>query len=535
VAYPETLGQYRLIRRIARGGMGEVWSAEPIAGGVRVAVKTLLSPEDADTMSLAKFIGEARIGAAVSNHPNIVKTIDLGLEGDRMFLVMELLDGRPLSQLIKGTQLPPEGAVGFALPVLDALEHAQQAPGPNGEPLKLVHRDLKPGNLFITRAGEVKVIDFGIALASGLDQTTTRTGLIRGSIAYVSPEQARGDRSDGRSDVYSLAVVMHELLTGKRLFDQTSDAARLSAILFGEVPDVRAARPDVPEALGKAIMHAIERDAAKRPETASAFAKELKDALAPKEPWGAAEIARWAAERPVGQPKPSATGPIVVSEASPKSGVPPLKVVPVASGAGAPPSASMAGLPQVVGTDDIVHTGETKSDRIARLMPKIVLAAAALALGVVGVFAFAISSSRVDVPPPMPLPGPREPAPKPIVALAEPKQPPPIPVKEPDPPSASEPAPAPAPSRSQPPKPRPKPAPPEPGAVSNATVYVTIDSRPSWANVSVDGKSLGPTPVVRVPLPVSSRTLTAVSAEGKKKTVKLKLSEGKDEKVLLEW
>src|SRR3982750_615452 len=100
MAFPQTLGQYRLIKRIARGGRGGVWSAEPLSGGgPRVAVKTLLSPEDADTMSLAKFIGEARIGAAVSDHPNIVKTIDLGLEGDRMFLVMELLDGRPLSQL----------------------------------------------------------------------------------------------------------------------------------------------------------------------------------------------------------------------------------------------------------------------------------------------------------------------------------------------------------------------------------------------------------------------------------------------------
>lgn len=511
MAYPQSLGRYRLLKRIARGGMGEVWSAEALdGGGPQVAVKTLLSPEDADTMSLAKFIGEARIGAAVSDHPNIVKTIDLGLEGERIFLVMELLDGRPLSHLSRGVQLPAEGVVGIALPVLSALEHAQSAPGPNGEPMHLVHRDLKPGNLFITRAGVVKVIDFGIALASGLDQTTTRTGLIRGSIAYVSPEQARGERTDGRSDVYSLAVVLHELLIGRRLFDQQSDAARLSAILFGEVPDVRSVRPEVPAKLNEAIMHALQREAANRPADARAFAEELRAAIAPAAPWGPPELAKWADSRPLVQPKPSATGPIIASDASPKSGLPPMRVMPVVAPAAPVPSPGI--------TERDLAPVDSRASRLAPML--MVLGGVALLSGI-GVYAL--------------MTAPDAPVPVPVVKVAKPPEPEPVkPVEPPTPEpvvaAVAQPAPvAPAAKPVRVAKPRPF------EVASAATVHVTVDSRPSWATVTVDGKELGPTPLVRVPLPVSSRLLTAVNADGKKKTVKLELVEGRDEKVLLEW
>jgi serine/threonine-protein kinase len=491
MAYPQTLGKYRLLKRLARGGMGEVWSAEAIddPSAPRVAVKAMLSPEDADTSSLAKFIAEARIGAAVSNHPHIVRTLDLGLEGDRMFIVMELLEGRPLSQLARATQLPVEAAIGIALPVLDALDHAQRAPGPNREPLHLVHRDLKPGNLFITQAGVVKVIDFGIALASGLDQTTTRTGLIRGSISYVSPEQARGERSDGRSDIYSLAVVLHELLTGRRLFDQPSDAARLSAILFNEVPTVRSLRAEVPQALDDAVMHALARDPAQRPADARAFAEALKRSIAPAQPWGPREIAAWAEARQVAIVRSPATGPIV--EEVVKRRATPYEV-------------------QVV----------LPPRRTPWVMLVVSFAVATMAgIGLYAVLTMPSAPPRVEVvqPPAPPPPPPEPPQPAPVVVA-----PPAEPEAKPEPPA--EPAPA-KPAVARPAKP----------PASNAVVYVTIDSRPSWANISVDGRDLGPTPLVRVPLPLSSRALTAVNPDGKKRVLKLKLVEGKDEKVLLEW
>jgi serine/threonine-protein kinase len=530
MAYPQTLGEYRLIKRIARGGMGEVWSAEPLEGsGVPVAVKVLLSPDETDSASQAKFIGEARIGAALHDHPNIVKTLDVGLEGDRMFLVMELLDGRPLSELSRGVQLPPEAAVGIALPVLSALEHAQRAPGPNGEPLRLVHRDLKPGNLIITRTGAVKVIDFGIALASGLDQTTTRTGLIRGSIAFVSPEQARGERGDGRSDLYSLAVVMHELLTGQRLFDQESDAARLSAILFGEVPTVRSRGREIPEALDAAITLALHRSPAERPPDAAAFADALRRAIAPASPWGPAELARWAESRPVQGVKSRVTGVIAVSGATPKSGLAPLRSSPVVTGRVSKPSTvssiAKVSAPPRTGLP-VVPVASPALGRAARLSPKLLVGGGVALLLAFGAFVLLRGARQPATPAATPAPT----TVTEVISLPEPPAAEPA-GGTPTPPALAQTAAPPAPPLKA--RAKSKPAVTEPA--SSTTVHVTVDSRPSWANVSVDGKELGPTPLVRVPLPVSSHTLVAVSADGRKKTVKLKLVDGRDEKVLVEW
>ena len=280
--YPESLGRYRLLERLARGGQGEVWLADSVLEpGRRVAVKTLLTEDDR-----ARLLAEARIGASLRSHPNVVRTLDVGLEDERLFLVMELLEGRTLAQLERGTRLPCEAAVGIAVQVLAALEHLQDA--------RLVHRDLKPSNLFVTREGVVKLIDFGLAHAGGATAETTATGTIRGTVSYLSPEQARNERPDHKSDVFSLGVVLHELLTGRRLFSQETVAAQLSAILFGSVPPVASVRSDVPAALDAAVGRALARDAAARPGPRE-LQRLLRAAIAPAEPWSPTDLAAWLA------------------------------------------------------------------------------------------------------------------------------------------------------------------------------------------------------------------------------------------------
>jgi len=488
-----------------------------------VAVKTLVQaqPEDRDPALLAKFIGEARIGASVSDHPNIVRTLDLGLEGEHLFMVMELLEGRTLSQLARGLQLPVELMACVAVQVLSGLEHAQRAKGPDGLPLGLVHRDLKPSNLFVTLDGTVKIIDFGIALAPGMDVTTTRTGMIRGSISYLSPEQARGERPDPRSDLFSLGAVMHELLCGKRLFDQPSEASRLGAILYSDYPSVRSVRPELPAAVDEAVMWALKRDAARRPQTARELSEALVRALAPAQPWTHAQFATWVAERIAAlpelkpEPKSDVSAPPRASPPSQPQAVPAPEPLP-APRASPPPAAAPAPAAPEPGVP-----------------PAVKLGIAAAALLVVGAVAFGLMAEPAAPPAPRPLAG-AKPAPPP----PKPREPAPA-IAAPAPAPAEQPVPAPKAAPPPPPKVQPAAATPKPApaapAKPAALVHVTIDSRPTWATVSVDGKELGPTPLVRVPLAVGMHQLTAVSSDGKRKAQRLKLTEGNDDKVLLEW
>jgi serine/threonine protein kinase len=481
------LGPYRLLQRIAVGGMGEVWTAEAVdRPGERFAVKTLRSVgENAGPNTLSKFMDEARISVAVSNHPNIVRTLDVGLEGKHLYLVMELLEGHTLAQHFKrGVVFAPELVVGLALPVLAALEHAQNSPGPSGQPLKLVHRDLKPSNLFLTGDGVMKVIDFGIALATGVDATNTRSGVIRGTLAYLSPEQARAERPDARSDLYSFAVVLHELLSGKRLFDQELDAARLTAILFGDVPSIRSLRPEVPAALDEVVLWALKRDAADRPASAAQLAEALRKSILPAEPWGPERITHWLRDEAVTAdpsfhlPEPSPSAP-VSSISLPGLAAPPrsiFKAVLLVSALGA------------IGGTLLAIRSTAKPAPILPPPPQV-----------------------VRVPPAIPEPTP--------VALAPIPEPAPVPEVAPEPPVKA--------AFKVPPRPK--------AVAAKALVHVTIDSRPDWATVSVDGKELGPTPLVRVPLSVGVHALTAVSSNGKRKSSKLRLVEGRDEKVLLDW
>ncbi|GEM_PF-916302 len=237
------VGRYELIMPLARGGMATVYLGRALgeAGFEKAVAVKIIHPHLADEPKfVGMFLDEARIAARI-HHPNVVEILDLGEDGGDHYMVMELVEGENLAALnnVHEGIFPLAVSLQVIADTLEGLAAAHRLCDPDGIPYKLVHRDVSPHNLLVTMEGWVKVADFGIMKAAGKN-STTRTGELRGKIAYMSPEQARGDALDLRADVFASGVILWEILTGQRLFARDSEAATLSAVMQCKVPTLRS-------------------------------------------------------------------------------------------------------------------------------------------------------------------------------------------------------------------------------------------------------------------------------------------------------
>ncbi len=274
-------GQYVLLRRIARGGMAEVFLAQQkgLEGfDRRVAVKRIL-PHLADAPDFLKmFLGEAKLAAQLS-HPNVVHIYDFGKVENDYFIAMEFIDGVHAGQLYKHgvekERMPPTMVARIGADAANALHYAHELRNSAGQPLGLVHRDVSPANIMVSFDGVVKLCDFGIAKAAMLSDQLTNPGQVKGKYAYMSPEQTIASPLDGRSDVFSLAIVLWELLAGKTIVGRGDAVDAMRAIRDGKLTPILQAAPKTPPALAKALTWALQTRRETRA-TAMDFAQALE-------------------------------------------------------------------------------------------------------------------------------------------------------------------------------------------------------------------------------------------------------------------
>jgi serine/threonine-protein kinase len=295
------LGKYELVSRLALGGMAEVFLAKaagPMGFEKTLVVKRILSHLAEDPTFVEMFLSEARLAAQL-NHPNIVQIFDFGEADGEYFLAMEYIDGPNLRVLLKkaravGQPLPPALCARIIACACEGLSFAHDFQDPTtGEPLGLIHRDISADNILVSRQGAVKVVDFGIAKATGQSQET-QFGVIKGKVSYMSPEQIRARPLDRRADVYSLGVVFYELLTGRKPFDASTDASLMQAILSEPVIPAVKHRPDISAPVQHILERALAKDRERRYPDCRAFQLELEEfILSTGRPVGAYELSRF--------------------------------------------------------------------------------------------------------------------------------------------------------------------------------------------------------------------------------------------------
>ncbi len=466
---PRRVGRYEIVRELGRGAMGAVFLAHDPQLGRDVAVKLISAAlaggrDDRDEVA-ARFQREARVAARLT-HPNVVAVYDAGRDGDALYLVMELVEGRSLAdQLARGEFPPIERALEIAAQAADALAAAHVA--------GVVHRDIKPGNLLLTREGRVKVADFGVAKAIGESTELTRTGMMVGSPAYMAPEQVKGIPLDGRSDLFSLGVVLYEMLLRRKPFPADTVTSLVYQILHEDpLADVAIASTlstEVAEFLGWAL--AKDRES-RLPDAVTFAARARALAAHPGTPAATAPTALMPRTQAPAAPRPQAAASLPPPSADPK---------PSSGGRRGPPAPLLWGA-----------------------------IAAALLIGVAAVAwmlrsppAPTVGAAELPVPTAVPLPQPEGPAAaavvEPVAPAAEPTPEPtptptaaPLPVRMPTP--TPEPSPVPvAPTATPTPAPTPKPTPTPPPifAFYETRKLGKFDVDPEEAYLKVNGEVIG--------------------------------------------
>ena len=282
------IGPYRVVRLLARGGMGDVYRATDSRLGRDVALKVLSPARTSDPRRVERFLMEARVTASL-DHPNIVRVYDVGRVDEQAYLVAELLDGETLRARILRGAIAPEEARRIALDVARGLAAAHEA--------GLVHRDLKPENIFLTRNGETKLLDFGIAKLTQdeavPDGVSTLTGVVLGTAGYLAPEQIRGDTVDGRADLFAFGAVLFEILTGTRAFVRDQIVDTLHAILHDPPALVLEHRPGIPPSLAAIVGRLLQKAPDARFQSASELIGALERAdVGRTRSWPARQISR---------------------------------------------------------------------------------------------------------------------------------------------------------------------------------------------------------------------------------------------------
>ncbi|MBD2846155.1 Stk1 family PASTA domain-containing Ser/Thr kinase [Paenibacillus sp. IB182496] len=268
----ELAGRYEILARIGGGGMALVYKAQDMLLGRNVAVKVLRQQFVDDDEFVRRFRREAQAAASLS-HPNVVSVYDVGQEGDTHYIVMEYVEGSNLNEIIlERAPLRVEEAVHIALQICDALDHAHHN--------QIVHRDIKPHNILIGNNGRVKVTDFGIARAV-TSSTITQTGSVVGSVHYFSPEHAKGIMTGEKSDIYSLGIVLYQMLTGKLPFLGESPISVALKHLQEEFEEPRATHPEIPQSVENVILRAMRKNADERYGSAAEMMRDLESCLQP--------------------------------------------------------------------------------------------------------------------------------------------------------------------------------------------------------------------------------------------------------------
>lgn len=480
---------YELIKKIAGGGMGEVFIARRTGAGdfeKRVALKLLL-PHLASVPRLVQdFHAEARLAARM-HHPNIVEIFDVGEADGRPFIAMQLVDGVTLSRLLRAVTkngdripLPIVRLIGTGL--CEALSYAHALTDGQGQPLRVVHRDVTPGNVLVSRNGAVLLTDFGIARVR--DGSLTDPGVLRGKAAYLAPEQVLYDAPvDARADIYSAGLTMFEVLTGTHPYKRESMNDAINAVKEGRLPRIEELRSDITPGLATAMHRALARKPEDRFPVAKDFRAALADGPVATSPELAEFVLRYCAD--------SLTQPLEPEE------------------------------PSGPATKSVVMVTPTQlqlppPEKAPRSRRGIAIAGALLLLAVPAVWWLFNSE-------PVPPPAKREaPVPPPMVVIAPVQIEPPQPEPQPDP--------APAPVAKRPVKRVPPPPPPAQMRVG----YLTADASP-WAEVLLSGRVIDRTPFVRYPLPVGKHTLVFRGPAGEIRERAVSVAEGKTTSVRVDF
>lgn len=277
--------RYRVVERLASGGMAEVFIAE--SAGIegfkkRVAIKRVLPSLSEKKRFISMFLDEARLSAHLS-HSNCVQVFDIGVGDNAYFIVMEYVDGADLKAIIDyqknaGRTFPMEVAVLIAVRICEGLTYAHELTTVEGKPLHIVHRDMSPPNVLITKHGEVKIVDFGLAKASS-QLEKSEPGIIKGKFSYLAPEAALGGDVDHRADIFAVGIILWELLSGRRLFLGDTDFATVKQVQQANVPRLSPLRPDAPDELDRILARALAKDPDRRYASARDLGRDLTGLL----------------------------------------------------------------------------------------------------------------------------------------------------------------------------------------------------------------------------------------------------------------